>query len=214
MLNCHLLHDGSPVQTLRVGLLQAVAVDPSPFAGFARIPKHTQDGTTRHPSVAVFGERGVEPADPCSPRDGVQAQSPNALGVVAVDGVTHRGPLLLRVSYRVTRSVAVGDVPASPLSLRAGCFPLCHPCLLISSVGITDRLTTAVLSDHLLSVVSHDGVEVGCFVHALSIGSQGSLWGNGGHLLNWHKVAQGLFVVKVQDFFFDFFLCAGLIRIH
>jgi len=97
------------------------------------------------------------------------------LGVVAVDGVTHRGPLLLIVSYRVTRSVAVGDVPASPLSLRAGCFPLCHPCLLISSVGITDRLTTAVLSDHLLSVVCHDGVEVGCFVHALSIGGNGGI---------------------------------------
>jgi len=95
--DCHLLHDGTPVQTLRVGLLQTVAVDPSPFAGFARIPEHTQDGATRHPSVAVLSERGVEPADPCSPRDGVQAQGPDALGVVAVDGVAHRGPLLLRV---------------------------------------------------------------------------------------------------------------------
>jgi len=90
LLNCHLLQNGTPVQTLRVGLLKAVAVDPSPFAGLARIPEHTQDGTTRHPSVAVFSKRGVEPADAGSPRDRVKAESPDALGVVAVDGVAHR----------------------------------------------------------------------------------------------------------------------------
>ena len=69
---------------------QAVAVHPCPFAGFARIPEHTQDGTTRHPSVAVFSQRGVKPADPCSSRDRVKAQGPDALGVVTVDGVAHR----------------------------------------------------------------------------------------------------------------------------
>ena len=95
--DCHLLHDGSPVQTLRVGLFQTVAVDPSPFAGFARIPEHTQDGTTRHPSVAVFSERGVEPADAGSPRDRVQAQGPDALGVVAVDGVAHRSFVVVSI---------------------------------------------------------------------------------------------------------------------
>ena len=40
--------------------------------------------------MAILSERGVEPADPCSPRDRVQAESPNALGVVAVDRVAHR----------------------------------------------------------------------------------------------------------------------------
>ena len=107
MLNCHLLHDGSPVQTLRVGLLQAVAVDPSPFAGFARIPEHTQDGTTRHVSVAVLSERGVEPADAGSPRDRVKAESPDALGVVAVDGVAHRSFAVERILQG--NSAAIGE---------------------------------------------------------------------------------------------------------
>jgi len=150
---------------------QAVTVHPLSLRGVPTEPEHLKDGTTRHTSVAVFCQRGAKPTDPCRASDRVQAESPDALGVVAVDGVAHRGPLLLRVSYRQCRSVTVGDVPASPLSLRAGCFPLGEPCLLISGGSVTDRLTAAVLSDHLLSVVCHDGVEVGCFVHAVIIGT-------------------------------------------
>jgi len=90
LLNCHLLQNGTPVQTLRVGLLQAMTVDPSPFAGFARIPEHTQDGATRHPSVSVLSQRGVKPADAGGSRKRIQAQGPDALGVVAVDRVAHR----------------------------------------------------------------------------------------------------------------------------
>jgi len=62
-------------------------------------------------------------------------------------------------------------VPASPLSLRAGCFPLAEPLLSASSGSVADCLTAAILSDDLLSVVCHDGVEVGCFVHAVIIGT-------------------------------------------
>ena len=40
--------------------------------------------------MPVLHQWGVEPADAGGSRDGVQAQGPNALGVVAVDGVTHR----------------------------------------------------------------------------------------------------------------------------
>ncbi len=40
--------------------------------------------------MAILNQWGVEPADPCGSRDGVQAQGPDTAGVVAVDGVTHR----------------------------------------------------------------------------------------------------------------------------
>jgi hypothetical protein len=75
----------------RRGLLcQAVTVYPLSLRGVTTEPEHLQDGTTRHTSVAVFGQGGAEPTDAGGSRDRVQAQSPNALGVVAVDGVTHQ----------------------------------------------------------------------------------------------------------------------------
>ena len=67
-----------------------MGIDPSAFAGVARIPEHSQDGATGDVGVAVFSQRGGEPADPRSSRDRVEAKRPNALGVVAVDGVAHR----------------------------------------------------------------------------------------------------------------------------
>jgi len=67
-----------------------VTVNPSTLASLARIPEQSQDGATGHASVTVFSQRGVEPADPRSARDRVEAKRPNALGVVAVDGVAHR----------------------------------------------------------------------------------------------------------------------------
>jgi hypothetical protein len=39
--------------------------------------------------VTVLSQGGVEPTDPCRASDGIQAESPDTAGVVAVDGVTH-----------------------------------------------------------------------------------------------------------------------------
>ena len=92
----------------------------------------------------------------------------------------HRFVCVLRVSYRQPRSVAVADVPVAGLDLRGR-----------EGEGTTlgKRLTVGSGSCHhgvvLLSVGCHDGGEVRCFVHALSIGSQGVLWGFGGHSANW-----------------------------
>ena len=67
-----------------------MTVYPLSFGGVTRPPEHLKDGTTRHPSVPVLNQRGVEPTDAGGSRDGVQAQGPDTGGVVAVDGVTHR----------------------------------------------------------------------------------------------------------------------------
>ena len=67
-----------------------MTVHPLSFGGVTRPPEHLKDGTTRHPSVAILNQGGVEPTDAGGSRDGVQAQGPNTGGVVAVDGVTHR----------------------------------------------------------------------------------------------------------------------------
>ena len=67
-----------------------MTVHPLSFGGVTRPPEHFKDSTTGHPSVTVLSQRGGKPADPCGTRDGVQAESPDTGGVVAVDGVTHR----------------------------------------------------------------------------------------------------------------------------
>jgi len=83
--------------------------------------------------------------------------------------------------YRRCRSVAVADVPGARLTLSSG-----------EGEGTTlsERLTVGGGSCHhgvvLLSVGCHDGGEVRCFVHVLSIGSQGVLWGFGGQCLCCH----------------------------
>jgi hypothetical protein len=102
-----------------------VTVYPLSLRGVTTEPEHLKDGTTRHTSVAVFGQGGGEPTDAGGSRDRVQAQSPDALGVVAVDGVTHRGPLLLRVFYRVaalSRGRRCASVPTVP---GGGLLPTC-----------------------------------------------------------------------------------------
>ena len=70
--------------------LQSMAVDPFSLTGVSGVPKHTKDGTAGNMSVAVLYKRRVEPADPRCARDGVEAESPYALGVAAVDGIAHR----------------------------------------------------------------------------------------------------------------------------
>ena len=76
---------------------------------------------------------------------------------------------LMCLVYRVGRSVAVADVPLSPLSLGG------------REATLTDCLTTALLLDDLLGVGCHDGghVEFG-FVHALIIGDLVGSGGKGG----------------------------------
>ena len=68
----------------------SVTVYPLSLGDVAAVPEHFQNLPAVDVSVTVLSQGGVKPADPCSPRDRVQAESPNALGVVAVDGVAHR----------------------------------------------------------------------------------------------------------------------------
>ena len=130
-----------------------MTVDPSPFTGFARIPEHPQDGATRHPSVSVLSQRGVEPADAGGSRKRIQAQGPDALGVVAVDRVAHRSVAVVCIvadrgsatdpKDQISDGVGVG-IGAAPAD--RGTFIGAHPDHagfapeLSDAVGMVDRL--------------------------------------------------------------------------
>jgi len=127
--------------------------------------------------VAVFGERGVEPADPCSSRDGVQAESPDALGVVAVDGVAHRSFVVESIvagqgsatdpEHQVGNGVGVA-VSATPAD--GGAFIGTHP----DHAGLTPLLTQAVSVVDVRCPVAPIGIE-GCPGGGLnSVGHRGS----------------------------------------
>ena len=66
-----------------------MTVYPLSLGGVTRPPEHLKDGTTRHPSVSVLSQGGIEPTDASGASDGIQAQGPDTAGVVAVDRVTH-----------------------------------------------------------------------------------------------------------------------------
>ena len=66
-----------------------MTVYPLALGGVARIPEHFQNLPTADVGVAVLRQRAIEPADPCRASDGVQSESPDRAGVVAVDGEAH-----------------------------------------------------------------------------------------------------------------------------
>ena len=102
--------------------------------------------------------------------------------VVGAEGAGHDlGSFGMCKVYRVARSVAVADVPVGGLDLRGreG-----------EGATLSERLAIGGGSCHhvvvLLSVGCHDGGEVRCFVHVLSIGGLGCCGGIGGQCLRWH----------------------------
>ena len=66
-----------------------VLVHPLALGVVARVPEHLQNLPTADVGVAVLGQGSAEPADPCRASDGVEAESPDRAGVVAVDGEAH-----------------------------------------------------------------------------------------------------------------------------
>ena len=66
-----------------------VLVHPLALGVVARVPEHFHDLPTADVGVAVLGQGSAEPADPCRASDGVEAESPDRAGVVAVDGEAH-----------------------------------------------------------------------------------------------------------------------------
>ena len=65
-------------------------VHPLALGVVARVPEHFQNLPAVDVSVAVLRQRAIEPTDAGRTRDGVEAESPDRAGVVAVDGETHR----------------------------------------------------------------------------------------------------------------------------
>ena len=90
--------------------------------------------------------------------------------------------------------MAVADVPGRGLDLRGreGEGTTLSECLTVGGRPCHHGVV-------LLSVGCHDGGEVRCFVHVLSIGSQGVLWGFGGHSANWSG-SRGVSVSYPQTF--------------
>ena len=68
----------------------SVTVYPLSLGDVAAVPEHLQNLPAVDVSVTVLSQATIEPADPSSAREGVQAQGPDACAVVAVDRVTHR----------------------------------------------------------------------------------------------------------------------------
>jgi len=66
-----------------------VTVYPLSQAGVTREPEQFQDLQAIDVSVTVLSQRTREPTDSCRASDGVQAESPDGLAVVAVDGEAH-----------------------------------------------------------------------------------------------------------------------------
>ena len=69
--------------------LETVTVYPVSHAGVTREPEQFQDLQAIDVSVTVLSQRTREPTDSCRASDGVQAESPDGLAVVAVDGEAH-----------------------------------------------------------------------------------------------------------------------------
>ena len=66
-----------------------MTVYPLALRGVARVPEHFHDPPTADVGVAVLRQRAIEPTDASRASDGVQAESPDRAGVVAVDGEAH-----------------------------------------------------------------------------------------------------------------------------
>ena len=148
----------------------SVPVHPPSQAGVAREPEQFQDLHAVDVSVAVLSQRTREPTDPCRASDGVQAEGPDGLAVVAVDGEAHCGPVDV-ASVRGLGSVAVADVPDAPLSTLRG-----RGQDLIPRGDLSAHCSpTALLLDHEFSVVCQDQGQIGLsgFVHVASMGQNG-----------------------------------------
>lgn len=76
-----------------------MTVNPLSLGGVAAEPKHLKDLPAVDMGVSILRQGGLKPADPRGSRNGIQAEGPDAAGVVAVDRVAHR-------------SVAVGSIVA------------------------------------------------------------------------------------------------------
>lgn len=64
-------------------------VHPLALGGVARVPEHFHDLPTADVGVAVLRQATFEPTDASRASDGVEAESPDRAGVVAVDGEAH-----------------------------------------------------------------------------------------------------------------------------
>ena len=67
-----------------------VTVYPLSFGCITTIPKHLQDLPAVNVGVAILGQATFKPANASGARDRVEPQGPDAGGVVAVDGESHR----------------------------------------------------------------------------------------------------------------------------
>ena len=66
-----------------------MTVHPLALGGVARVPEHLQNLPTVDVGVAVLRQATFEPTDSGRASDGVEAESPDGAGVVAVDGEAH-----------------------------------------------------------------------------------------------------------------------------
>jgi len=69
----------------------SVTVYPLSFGGVTAEPEHFENLPTVDVGMAILSQRGAKPANPSGARDGVESESPNRAGVVAVDGESHGG---------------------------------------------------------------------------------------------------------------------------
>ena len=67
----------------------SVTVYPLSFGGVATEPEHLKDLPAVDVGMAILRQATFKPANPSGARDGVESESPNRAGVVAVDGESH-----------------------------------------------------------------------------------------------------------------------------
>ena len=67
-----------------------MTVNPLSLGGVAAEPEHLKDLPAVNVGVTILRQATFEPTDSGRASDGVEAESPDGAGVVAVDGVTHR----------------------------------------------------------------------------------------------------------------------------
>ena len=96
--------------------------------------------------MTILCQGSAKPANPSGACEGVKAQGPNALGVVAVDGVAHCLFVCLKVSYRVRGALRAAGVPvpalpqtAQRVSVRHRSLPIRAGTLQTQSAGLGGR---------------------------------------------------------------------------